>query len=79
MLPARRDLGPSWLNRSEAIVRPPPQAVPVRPVRSLLGATGIYREKVYDLLSEAGLDVKVVNARHVKQLKGRKIGAADSV
>ena len=42
-------------------------------------ATGIYWEKVYDLLSEAGLDVKVVNAQHVKQLKGRKTDIADSI
>ena len=42
-------------------------------------ATGVYWEKVWDVLSDAGLDVMVVNARHVKQIKGRKTGIADSV
>ena len=46
---------------------------------AVMEATGIYWEKVYDLLSEAGIDAKVVNAQHVKQLKGRKTDVADSI
>ena len=42
-------------------------------------ATGVYWEKVYDILSDAGLDVMVVNARHVKQINGRKTDIADRV
>ena len=42
-------------------------------------ATGIYWEKVYDVLCDAGIDVQVVNAQHVKQLKGRKTDIADSI
>ena len=43
--------------------------VGLRVTGAVMEATGIYWEKVYDLLSEAGLDVKVVHAQHVKQLK----------
>ncbi len=46
---------------------------------AVMEATGVYREKVYDILSDAGLDVMVVNAQHVKQIKGRKTDIADSV
>ena len=46
---------------------------------AVMEATGVYWEKVYDILSDAGLDVMVVNARHVKQIKGRKTDIADSV
>ena len=53
--------------------------VGLRVTGAVMEATGIYWEKVYDLLSEAGLDVKVVNAQHVKQLKGRKTDIADSI
>ena len=53
--------------------------VGLRVTGAVMEATGIYWEKVYDLLSEAGLDVKVVNAQHVKQLKGRKTDVADSI
>ncbi|MCY4463548.1 MAG: transposase, partial [Albidovulum sp.] len=46
---------------------------------AVMGATGVYWEKVYDILSDAGLDVMVVNAQHVKQIKGPKTDVADSV
>ena len=46
---------------------------------AVMEATGVYWEKVYDILSHAGLDVMVVNAQHVKQIKGRKTDIADSV
>ena len=36
---------------------------------AVMEATGIYWEKVYDVLSDAGLDVMVVHAQHVKQIK----------
>ena len=46
------------------------------------GGDGRLWEKVYDILSDAGLDVMVVNVQHVKQIKqikGRKTDIADSV
>ena len=46
---------------------------------AVMEATGVYWEKVYDILSDAGLDVMVVNAQHVKQIKGRKTDIADSL
>ena len=46
---------------------------------AVMEATGIYWEKVYDVLCDAGIDVQVVNAQHVKQLKGRKTDIADSI
>ena len=46
---------------------------------AVMEATGIYWEKAYDVLSHAGLDVMVVHAQHVKQIKGRKTDIADSV
>ena len=46
---------------------------------AVMEATGVYWEKLYDILSDAGLDVMVVNAQHVKQIKGRKTDIADSV
>lgn len=35
-------------------------------------ATGVYWIPVYDLLEEAGLEVYLVNPRHVKSVPGRK-------
>ena len=46
---------------------------------AVMEATGIYWEKAYDVLSQAGLDVMVVHAQHVKQIKHRKTDIADSV
>ena len=51
----------------------------LRVTGAVMEATGIYWEKVYDVLSNAGLDVMVVHAQHVKQIKGRKTDIADSV
>ena len=39
---------------------------------TVMEATGIYWETVYDVLCDASIDIQVVNAQHVKQLKGRK-------
>ena len=51
----------------------------LRVTGAVMEATGIYWEKAYDVLSSAGLDVMVVHAQHVKQIKGRKTDIADSV
>ena len=51
----------------------------LRVTGAVMEATGIYWEKVYDVLSDVGLDVKVVHAQHVKQIKGRKTDIADSI
>ena len=51
----------------------------LRVTGAVMEATGIYWEKVYDVLSDAGLDVMVVHAQHVKQIKGSKTDIADSI
>lgn len=51
----------------------------LRVTGAVMEATGIYWEKAYDVLSHAGLDVMVVHAQHVKQIKGRKTDIADSI
>ena len=51
----------------------------LRVTGAVMEATGVYWEKAYDVLSHAGLDVMVVQAQHVKQIKGRKTDIADSV
>ena len=51
----------------------------LRVTGAVMEATGIYWEKSYDVLSHAGLDVMVVHAQHVKQIKHRKTDIADSV
>jgi transposase len=40
-------------------------------------STGIYWIPVFELLVSRGLDVKLVNARHVKNVSGRKSDALD--
>ena len=46
---------------------------------AVLEATGIYWEAPYEALEEAGIEPILVQARHVKQIKGRKTDVADSV
>ena len=45
----------------------------------VMEATGIYWEKAYAVRSHTGLEVMVVHAQHVKQIKGCKTDIADSV
>ena len=51
----------------------------LRMTGAVMEATGIYWEKAYDVLSDAGLAVMFVHAQHVKQIKHRKTDIADSV
>lgn len=46
---------------------------------AVMEATGIYWEAPYDALERAGIEVLLVHAQHVKQIKGRKTDIADSV
>jgi len=45
---------------------------------AVLESTGIYWKSVYAALEEAGIQTYLVNARHVKQVPGRKTDVADS-
>jgi len=45
---------------------------------SVMESTGIYWKNIYAALEKAGLRVSVVNARHVKQVPGRKTDVKDS-
>ena len=45
----------------------------------VMEATGIYWEKPHDMLREAGLEVSVVNAQQIKQIRGHKTDVSDSV
>jgi transposase len=45
---------------------------------SVMESTGIYWKNIYAALEKAGLCVSVVNARHVKQVPGRKTDVKDS-
>ena len=44
----------------------------------VMEATGDYWKPFYYLLEDAGFDVMLVNARHVKNLPGRKTDVADA-
>ena len=44
----------------------------------MLESTGIYWKSIYATLEGAGLHAHVVNARHVKQVPGRKTDVLDS-
>jgi len=44
---------------------------------AVLESTGIYWKSVYAALEEAGIQTYLVNARHVKQVPGRKTDVAD--
>ena len=46
---------------------------------AVLEATGIYWEAPYEALEKAGIEPILVQAQHVKQIKGRKTDVADSV
>lgn len=45
---------------------------------AVMESTGIYWKAIYEILEESGLTVHVVNARHVKQVPGRKTDVLDS-
>lgn len=45
---------------------------------SVMESTGIYWKNIYAALEQLGLQVSVVNARHVKQVPGRKTDVKDS-
>ena len=45
---------------------------------SVMESTGIYWKNIYAALEKLGLHVSVVNARHVKQVPGRKTDVKDS-
>lgn len=45
----------------------------------VMEATGQYWKPVWHVLEEAGLDLQLVNARHVKIMPGRKSDVADAV
>ena len=40
--------------------------------------TGVYWEAPYDALADAGMEVQLLHAQHVKQLRGRKTDVGDS-
>jgi transposase len=44
----------------------------------VMEATGSYWKPVWAVLDEAGFDLKLVNARHVKQVPGRKTDVSDA-
>ena len=44
----------------------------------VMESTGIYWKRIYTLLEQAGVTTLVVNARHVKQIPGRKTDVKDS-
>ena len=46
---------------------------------AVMEATGIYWEAPYQALEHAGIEVLLVHAQHVKQIKGRKTDIADSL
>ncbi len=43
-----------------------------------LQSTGVYRIPLYDILEERGFQVYLVNARHTKNLPGRKSDVQES-
>ena len=45
---------------------------------SVMESTGIFWKNIYAALEKKGLRVSVVNARHVKQVPGRKTDVKDS-
>ena len=47
------------------------------PERVVMESTGIYWKSPYAALEKQGLIIDVVNARHVKQVPGRKIDLLD--
>lgn len=45
---------------------------------AVMESTGIYWKAIYAALEDAGIETRVVNARHVKQVPGRKTDVQDS-
>ena len=45
---------------------------------AVMESTGIYWKAVFACLEDAGIEGRVVNARHVKQVPGRKTDVCDS-
>ena len=46
---------------------------------TVMEGTGVYWVAPYEALEAAGIETRLVHAQHVKQLKGRKTDASDSV
>lgn len=45
---------------------------------TIMESTGVYWKSIYAALEKVGLNAQVVNARHVKQVPGRKTDIKDS-
>ena len=45
---------------------------------AVMESTGVYWKSIFEVLEQAGLKVYVVNARHIKQVPGRKTDVKDS-
>ena len=53
-------------------------AAALRPDEVVMESTGIYWKSPYAALEAAGIRAKVVNARHVKNVPGRKTDVGDA-
>ena len=53
-------------------------AAAIGPEEVVMESTGIYWKSPYAALEEAGIRAKVVNARHVKNVPGRKTDIGDA-
>ena len=54
------------------------RAWPLRSEAAAMEATGLYWETPWDALTEAGVEVQLLHAQQVKQLRGRKTDIEDS-
>ena len=69
----------TWSSVSSAILVLADHLLKQRVSLVVLEATGDYWKRFYFLLTEAGLEVMLVNARQARQIPGRKTDVADAV
>lgn len=69
----------TWSSLSSAILELADHLLGQRVSLVVIEATGDYWKPFYFLLTEAGLDVMLVNARQARQIPGRKTDVADAV
>jgi transposase len=78
-VPADRDPSPvqSFKTFTSDLVRLADWLVACGVTSVAMEATGVYWIPVYEILEARGLDVRLVNARHIKHVPGRKSDVSD--
>jgi transposase len=71
-------IGPTWGSTTNQVLALRDHLVTARVTCAVMEATSDYWKPFYYLLEDAGFELMLVNARHVKNLPGRKSDVSDA-